>query len=147
MLKVIPATAWHLCDFMKHARSLDLAEVKYATGLSFEEHSLRDLAGTLALVDKTDRVYAIGGYDKNHVVWMLCTTRVEENKIKFLRFIKKYYQDVIDKEGWLYNYVWLGNELHVKWLEYMGAEFFSGETHVWNGQLFILFNFIKKEGE
>lgn len=145
-MKVVPITAWYLFDFLKHARPLDLAEVKYATGTSFEDTSLHELEDALVLVDEKDKVYAIGGY-KNHVVWLLCTSRVVEHKIKFLRFMKSYYQKVIDKEGWLYNYVWTGNELHMKWLKYMGANFFPQKYYVWNGQPFILFNFIKKEGE
>lgn len=145
-LRVTKITVKHLQDFLAHARPLDLLEFKYAANYDFENTAINELSDTLALVDEKHNVYAIGGY-KAHVVWLLCTTRVEDNKIKFLRFMKKCYRKVIRKEGWLYNYVWTGNELHTKWLKYMGAEFFPEKNYKCNGQTFVLFSFTKKKGE
>lgn len=129
---------------MENARPLDLEEVYYATGVTFEDSFLHTMEDTLVLLDEEDRVYAIGGFPKGHVVWMLCTKRVEENKILFLRSVKSIFKEFIDKKDWLYNYVWMGNELHVKWLKWMGAEFKEPLYRGIDNQPFRLFYFEKE---
>lgn len=144
ILEVKPLTIKYLCDFYANARPLDLLEVEYARGVAFGDSNIDELRrNTMALVDDKDNVYAIGGY-YSHVVWMLCTNKVEQNKIKFLRFIKDYYSKVIEKEEWLYNYVWLGNELHVKWLKWLGATFKEEIYKGTNDSEFMLFTFSKE---
>ena len=96
-----------------------------------------------ALIDDDENVYAIGGFD-NHNVWMLCTDLVKTNKILFLRSTKKVLQDVMKKEGYLKNYVWLGNDLHIKWLKWMGAEFEEPIYYGYDGQPFKEFYFKPK---
>ena len=64
---------------------------------------------------------------------MLCTTRVENNKIKFLRYTKALLKEVLKGVPYLYNAVYKKNKLHVKWLEWMGAKFIKEtetETHI-----------------
>lgn len=100
--------------------------------------------------DKTGEVYAVGGINYGYVkpvVWMLCTTRVEEHPIKFCRYIKKYlHVYLLPHTSYLWNFVWLGNELHVNWLKWMGARFF--EAQLVNGEEFQRFEFSRcyKEG-
>ena len=45
------------------------------------------------------------------------------------------------KEGYLKNYVWLGNDLHIKWLKWMGAEFEEPIYYGYDGQPFKEFYF------
>ncbi len=130
-------------EFMLRARQLDLLEVYYATGVSFNDSLLQSMGDVKALIDDDENVYAIGGFD-NHNVWMLCTDLVKTNKILFLRSTKKVLQDVMKKEGYLKNYVWLGNDLHIKWLKWMGAEFEEPIYYGYDGQPFKEFYFKPK---
>lgn len=130
-------------EFMLRARQLDLLEVYYATGVSFNDSLLQSMGDVKALIDDDENVYAIGGFD-NHNVWMLCTDLVETNKILFLRSTKKVLQDVMKKEGYLKNYAWLGNDLHIKWLKWMGAEFEEPIYYGYDGQPFKEFYFKPK---
>lgn len=130
-------------EFMLRARHLDLLEVYYATGVSFHDSLLQSMGDVKALVDDDENVYAIGGFD-NHNVWMLCTDLVETNKILFLRSTKDVLKEVMKKEGYLKNYVWLGNDLHVKWLKWMGAEFEEPIYYGYDGQPFKEFYFKPK---
>ena len=133
-------------EFMLRARHLDLLEVYYATGVKFHDSLLHSMGDVKALVDDDDNVYAIGGFE-NHNVWMLCTDLVERDKILFLRSTKKLLQDVMKKEGYLKNYVWIGNDLHVKWLEWMGAEFEEPLYYGYDSQPFKEFYFRPKGSE
>lgn len=129
-------------DFMAHARSEDLQEVLVGSGRNFADCPLSELvaAGNLCLVDtEEDCVHAIGGLNGD-IIWMLCTDKVEQHPIKFLRFTKACLKELLEDKKVLYNTVWKGNQLHVKWLKWMGAEFIKeiNNTH-------ILFIFRKEE--
>ena len=106
MMTIKILTIGYLMDFMAHIRPEDLEEVEVGEGKPFKDLPISSLlkSGCLCLVDnETNEVYALGGCEDN-IVWMLCTTRVENNKIKFL-----------------------------KWLEWMGAKFIKEtetETHI-----------------
>lgn len=120
-------TIKYLCDFKENARPLDLQEVLLSSGQVFEDTPLRDLIISNAIVaidTETNEVYAIGGIiEKEHTVWMLCTYAVEKNPIKFLKFSKRVLKDALVQYDYLTNKVWIGNELHTKWLSWLGAKF------------------------
>lgn len=137
-------TVKYLVDFMEHARPEDLQEVLVGSGRSFADCPLTDLvkAGNLCLVDtETDCVHAIGGIANDNVIWMLCTDKVEQEPINFLRFCKETLSYLLADKKVLYNTVWKENKLHVKWLKWMGAKFIKEtDTH-------ILFTFRKEEAD
>lgn len=115
------------------------------------EVPIEDFINADVLYDsKTGEVYAVGGIDFGYikpVVWMLCTTRVEEHPVKFCRYIKKHLHTyLLPRISYLWNYVWLGNDLHVNWLKWMGARFF--EVQLVNDEEFQRFEFSRfyKEG-
>lgn len=90
-------TIGYLMDFMAHIRPEDLEEVEVGEGKPFKDLPISSLlkSGCLCLVDnETNEVYALGGCEDN-IVWMLCTTRVENNKIKFLRYTKALLKEVL----------------------------------------------------
>lgn len=140
----------HYKDFLNHVRPLDMKEAELMTG---EEPSLADFVDAEVLYDdETNEVYAVGGINFGYVkpvVWLLCTTRVEEHPVKFCRFTKDFlHNQWLRHISYLWNYVWLGNTLHVQWLKWMGAKFF--EIKIVNGEQFQRFEFShfhKKEGE
>ena len=133
-----------LSNFYQHARPLDILEVKHMTGKEFGEYRPEEMGETLTLVDEQDNVYAIGAYGYNDV-FMLCTTKVEEHPVAFLRYVRDHHQQYIKKYHRYGNAVWLGNELHVKWLKWMGAIF--GRIITINGEKFQEFYFEDKEGD
>ena len=130
------------------ARRKDLEEFWIPQHQSIHDLNIEELARTLCLYDEdTNEVYCIWGIEDDgvldRVIWMLCTKKVEEHPIAFLRYCKTYLKDLLDTKPLMWNYVWLGNELHVKWLKWMGATF--GETTTINGEPFQYFYFSKKE--
>ena len=130
--------------FLFDARELDLLECYHATHEDFAETLIRDLANTCCLYDEdTNDVFCIWGVENEDTIWMLCTKKVEEHPIAFLRYCKEYLKGLLETYDKLDNYVWLGNPLHVKWLKWMGASF--GETITLNGEPFQYFEFKKKE--
>lgn len=132
-----------LADFYQHARPLDILEVKYGIGREFGDCLPEEMGEALALVDEQDNVYAIGAYTYGDV-FMLCTTKVEEHPVAFLRYVRDHHKQYIKKYHKYGNAVWLGNELHVKWLKWMGAKFDKIITR--NGEKFQCFMF-EEEGD
>lgn len=115
-------------------------------GVPFKNLSLKDLEDADVIVDKEGKVYAIGGVNYGYikpVVWMLCTTRVEEKPIEFLRFTKLLLKSYMQVHTHLWNLVWKGNPLHIKWLQWMGAHFYEERTC--NKETFIRFEFVKED--
>lgn len=111
-----------LSYFLEHARPKDVLEVELTSGKPFVDFSVSELKDTDALIDTdTGEVYCIGGVVvegyKYPVVWLLCTTCVEKYPLRFLRFIRKYLAEQLKEHEILWNIVWLGNDLHVKWLK------------------------------
>lgn len=140
----------HFVNFMEHKRPADIKEVELMTELNFGDIPVLDYADATVLVDDNDAVYAIGGVQevveddyKLNIVWMLCTDKVEQHQIAFLRATKDLLATYLDKYTHLANWVWLGNEQHVKWLKWLGAQFFDIQQQ--NGEDFQCFVFVKKE--
>ena len=151
-MKVKQMTIKHFMDFMNHKRPADIKEVEIMAELNFGDIPVLDYADAKVLVDDDDNVYAIGGVQevvedgyKLNIVWMLCTDKVEQHQVAFLRAAKKLLVMYLDKYTHLANWVWLGNEQHVKWLKWMGAQFFDIQQQ--NGEDFQCFVFVKKEDE
>lgn len=139
----------HFMDFMEHKRPADIREVELMHECDLADVPVNHYADATVLVDDNDKVYAIGGVqavedENNHynIVWMLCTDRVEKHQITFLRTAKDLLKSYLDKYNHLENVVWLGNTQHVKWLKWMGAEFYA--VTQFNGENFQGFIFTKK---
>lgn len=122
-LTLKPITVSHLQNFLENVRPLDLKEAE-AEGAIFMETPLKEL-DCMCLVDDNDNVYAIGDIEPQNdavgYVWMLCTHRVEENKIAFLRASKGLLEASLQSYVVLANKAFLANKLHVDWLTWMGA--------------------------
>lgn len=149
MLKVEKMTIKHFLNFMEAKRPADVREVEIMNNIDFYDIPAADYADAQVLVDENNEVYAIGGV-QSHVtdgvqlnyVWMLCTGMVERHQMKFLRATKKLLDDYLEKYTHLENFVWLGNEQHVKWLKWMGANFH--DVVKVNNEDFQLFVFAKE---
>lgn len=149
MLRVEKMTIKHFLNFMEAKRPADVREVEIMNNLDFYDIPLADYADAEVLVDENNEVYAIGGVQtvvendfQLHYVWMLCTGMVERHQLKFLRAAKKLLNEYLEQYTHLENFVWLGNDQHVKWLKWMGAKFFD-RTKI-NNEDFQLFVFAKE---
>ena len=129
-------------DFLEHARPLDIQEAEM-DGIKFTDLPLSDFPGFQPVVDEEGNVFAIGGVVEEDTdigaVWMLCTERVEQHKIMFLRFTKRLLEDYLKRYAVLGNRAWLGNQLHIDWLTWMGAKWDNCEGE------FRWFGFVRKE--
>lgn len=114
-----------MLQFYLTARTLDLCEFALGSNVAFGDTPLSELSDSLVMKDEEGVVYAIGGF-VGTTVWMLCTNAVEKKPIGFLRETRRLLKEVLKVVPYLENYVWLGNDLHVKWLTWLGAEF--GDT-------------------
>ena len=130
---------------MKNARPKDLQEVKIVSGL--KKIRLSDFGKCDIIIDDiTNEVYGVGGVEElegMNGVWLLCTHKVEEHPVKFLRFIKKYNDTLTTKYNPTWNIAWLGNDLHIRWLKWMGAKFLDNVVKI-NGEKFQRFEFRKE---
>lgn len=137
----------YLTDFMNNARSLDLKEAELMQDTPFTEMLLKEVEDADVLVNEHNEVVAIGdinfGYTKP-VVWMLCTHRVEQNPIEFLRWTKSYLKSLMPYVSNLWNVAWLGNPLHIKWLTWMGARWYEDIT-IRTGETFRRFEFVQED--
>lgn len=126
MMTLKKLTISHLQDFLQNVRPLDIQEAEMG-GVRFADTPLEELEECRCLVDENDNVYAIGGVepipdtDNVGAVWMLCTHRVEEHPIRFLKASKELLDFYLHAYKILANRAWLGNDLHIKWLTWMGA--------------------------
>lgn len=64
---------------------------------------------------------------KQGVIWLLATTHIEKFPINFGKASKKLLTYFKEKYNLLYNRVDAANELHVKWLQWLGAAFLHEE--------------------
>lgn len=132
-LEVAPATLNDMLKFLATARPEDIAEAEYGEA-PFVDNYLASFANCLCIKDTQGKIYAIGGVEPPDPeaptlgqVWMLCTVEVHKHPTSFLRFTRKVLYDIIDKchyEG-LTNKAWLKNQLHIKWLTFMGCRWLN----------------------
>ncbi|MDT8900649.1 phage protein Gp13 family protein [Anaeroselena agilis] len=128
MIVIKPLLVKHFQDFIAHARLSDFEEVKAATGQLFQDLPAADVVlGTRAIIrEESGEVLGIGGlehFGDRAAIWVMLTTHVEKHPIEFLRFSKKYLKDTIFRRyREVANYVHKDNRLHIKWLNWLGAE-------------------------
>ena len=134
ILTIRNTTLKDLVYFYQNVRVLDKVETGLMSELRLADTSINDLADSQVLVDEDDNVYALGGIN-GKCIWLLCTHKVEENPITFLRYCRRYF------DSWLRgrvvtNFAWLGNRLHIEWLKWVGAVFVGKSLN--NFQQFII---------
>lgn len=118
----------------------------------------RDLTETLighltessvVLVDGSN-VLAYGG-NSGDCVWFLTDQRVNSlsysKKLEMLEHIKSYRDLMLDQYGTIWNYVWVGNKSHIKFLKRLGAEFHNDKRSVSNitEESFVLFTIRRQD--
>lgn len=137
MIIIDTATVNDILEFSKNIRSMDAKEVEFVSGKPFKDH----LGFLLTHVEdvrviKCDGVLlGIGNwyqeqldwglYSKGVIGWMLLTNAVEDHKIEFLRWSKDLVKTLLEAYPAITNVVYAKNELHIKYLKFLGAEFWE----------------------
>lgn len=116
----------------ENMRAADRAEVAAASGLTPLEalRSGRLLSNELyTLVSPAGNPAAIFGVVPNHnvmggVVWLLGTDDMTRYALAFHRGVKPQWEAMARRWGCLCNFVDSRNKVHIRWLEWLGCEFF-----------------------
>lgn len=128
MITVSKATLSDLIFFVKHIRPMDAEEVEKTTGKSISQHfsDMVGLPNVNAIRASNGDLLGIGGWLGGEELrgWMLLTTAVENHKIEFLRWSKKFVNDLLKDHTMIYNQVYRKNKLHIDYLTYLGAAFY-----------------------
>lgn len=133
MITVSKATDEDLASFYLNIRPMDEQEVLVVSGKPIEAQ-LADLYARQPEVIKCDgHILGIGGYyrypldwgmmSQGVVGWMLLTNAVERHKLEFLRWSKRYVDDLLKTYPYIMNSVYKENKLHVAYLKFLGATF------------------------
>lgn len=137
MITIDTATVEDILEFSKNIRPMDAKEVEFVSGKPFKDH----LGFLLTHVEdvrviKCDGVLlgignwyqeqlAWGLYSPSVVGWMLLTNAVEDHKIEFLRWSKEIVKILLEAYPAITNFLYAKNELHVKYLDFLGAQFWE----------------------
>lgn len=131
MITVEKATKEDILNFVSNIRPMDDAEVKITSG-KFVHEQIEDLMKLRAKCIKCDGVLlGIGGWHKRAedakgvFGWMLLTNSVEDHKIEFLRWSKKFVKKLLDTYPYITNMAYKENQLHIKYLKFLGARFWD----------------------
>lgn len=135
MITVEKATEKDIREFADNIRYMDEKEVKIVSGKPFRDQ-LDELIRNKKHVKviRCDGVLlGIGGwykemldwglYSQGVVGWMLLTPAVEDHKIAFLRWSKWLVKCLLDAYPYITNTAYIGNTLHIRFLEFLGASF------------------------
>lgn len=128
MIKVVGTTLGHLIEFRKNVRDIDLEEIQAITGRTLENETLASMVRCQTLIDSSGTVLGIGGVEPDqHLVWLVTTKAIESRRIEFLRFSRKYLDELLLVHEFLGNLAYMKNKLHVDWLTWLGAKWYKQE--------------------
>lgn len=136
MIKVEDATESDIFNFIHNIRDMDKEEIYLATNQNIVD-AMRDWRdyNTQAVWCDNDLI-GVGGIkesddDNSARVWLLLTNKVLDHKIEFLRWSKEYHDSLLEKYAYVFNTVYTGNILHIKYLKWLGAHFYPFADRRW----------------
>jgi hypothetical protein len=124
-------------------RREDADEARALTGMAPDQAVLASYAVTPeCYVIKKDH-WPVGLFGKDgHSVWMVGTDRLTSDVTAFLRASKEV-MDFMAGNDVVWNYVWTGNSLHIRWLRWLGCEFHETQPLGPKGELFTRFTYVR----
>lgn len=137
MITIDTATEKDIWEFSKNIRKMDAEEVKVVSGKPFDDHLffLISHVEDVRVIKCDGVILGIGNwyheqldwglYSKGVIGWMLLTNAVEDHKIEFLRWSKEIVRQLLTVYPAIMNVVYAKNELHIKYLKFLGAEFWG----------------------
>ena len=137
MIIIDTATVNDILEFSKNIRSMDAKEVEFVSGKPFKEHlgfllthvedvmTIKCNGVLLGIGNWYQEQLDWGLYSPGVVGWMLLTNAVEDHKIEFLRWSKDIVKTLLEAYPDITNVVYAKNELHIKYLDFLGASFWE----------------------
>jgi hypothetical protein len=143
-LKHIRPSDWSDVWFLAgHLRSEDVEECAAhgQTALDALAIGLEKSHVCYTLLDPYGEAMGMAGVTPQGLVWLLGTPRIEKHPIYFLRHCRAVLERIYEESGCelLYNYTYCKNNLHHKWLKWMGFSFLRKVTLGPNGERFYEF--------
>lgn len=132
--QVIPSTAEHAFVMAPRLRAADKAEIAAMSGNLPETALLNGLRGEVCLTavePEGDPILMFGvaksRFPEAGLLWMLATDAIHKHRFRFLRQSLFFIESLQEAYPLLHNYVDARNELHIKWLKWIGCTFIK--TH------------------
>ena len=141
LLHVRPAVTTDIYDISPRLRTADLSEIEAASGLPPEVAILPGLGpdSRCIAIEYDHQVCGLFGVVGRRgppgIVWMVATPELERNRFQFLRSCRSWIDRLRRPHPFLFNIVDSRNTLHLRWLEWAGAEF-TGGSEIRRGVLF-----------
>lgn len=137
MIIIDTATVDDILEFSKNIRPMDAKEVEVVSGKPFKDHLgfLLTHVEDVRIIKCDGVLLGIGNWYKEQldwgiysewvIGWMLMTNAVEDHKIEFLRWSKEIVKTLLEAYPAITNVLYAKNELHVKYLNFLGAKFWE----------------------
>lgn len=116
-------------------REDDYREIQATTGLPALLsliHGLKKSQVPLVICDKNNKVVAMLGVVPNGLIgsiWMVGTPDLKKISVSFLKNCQGVFKVLKNNFHLLHNYVDARNELHIRWLKWMGFTFIKKHNH------------------
>lgn len=135
MITIDSATQEDIMEFADNIRYMDEKEVRVVSGKPFRDqidellknkkrvNTIRCDGVLLGIGGWYQEMWEWGVYSKGVVGWMLLTNAVEDHKIAFLRWSKELVKTLLYAYPYITNTAYIGNTLHIRFLEFLGASF------------------------
>jgi hypothetical protein len=125
----------------KNLRKADLEEISHGSGLEPQDALLYSFAVseycyTVWLDDQIVMIFGVG----DGCPWMLASDLLLKVKREFVKECRRFVQAMLDRYGYLENYVWAGNKIHIYWLEWLGFKIEPPEPFGIDGEPFHRFH-------
>lgn len=136
MITVENATDKDLRYFADHIREEDKKEYQILSGHDCLYEDLRRLVCVKTIWWNNSEILGVGGIVGNEAVkmaspWLFLTDAVLDHKIEFLRWSKKYRDEMLSRYEQLENCVYKGNQLHIDYLTWLGAVWWDKSGDIW----------------
>lgn len=144
------ATLQDVLNISKELRSDDVNELYAATGNTpvvalLESYLYPNTATWVASIDdKPAIIFGVTLSPIGGVPWLLATPQIEKAPISFLRGCREWYKLFLHQYGELRNFVDERNELHIKWLKWLGFDFIKRHEKYGHEQL-PFWEFVKRK--
>ncbi len=112
-------------------RSADLQEIAAATGEEPYWSLLRGFTDSVHCWTMlgNDSVVGMFGVNKAGAIWMMCSDELSRFSVRFLRESLEMVDYLQEEYPVLWNWIDARNELHIRWLKWLGFQFTELEEH------------------
>lgn len=144
--EVLPLQESDLDEVAANVRAADTAEITEALGIPMRQ-GLSECLGSLkaSKIVINGEIVAVFG-DAVHctvnqigVPWLISTVHVEKYPKAFLQVCKPEVEDMLTRHASLINYVDVRNTVAIRWLKWLGFQFFEPEPYGPYGMPFMKF--------